>query len=151
MTNTCSITDCEKPARSRGICHMHYIRITRNEGVDALPPLSRGIGKNLRDWDGSWRIMPDGYIRRDGRRNGRNYVELQHRVVMADALGRALLPGETVHHKNGVRDDNRIENLELWSKSQPPGQRVEDKLAWAREIVRIYSADCTCDCHKTDN
>jgi len=39
---------------------------------------------------------------------------------------------------NGVRDDNRPENLELWSKSQPKGQRATDKLAWAKEIIRMY-------------
>lgn len=57
---------------------------------------------------------------------------------MEQMIGRELCADENVHHRNGVTDDNRPGNLELWTTSQPAGQRVEDKLAWALEMLARY-------------
>jgi len=95
-----------------------------------------------------WRIKlgatgpytPKGNVNKYGYRmysiNGKERPE--HRLVMEQHLGRKLLPKENVHHKDGDRLNNDISNLELWSTSQPPGQRVEDLLKWAHEIIQLY-------------
>ena len=106
---------------------------------------SAKLGKQSCNWKGGRRVCSKtGYVLvwsddySEEQKNKRNKYVFEHRLVMSKLIGRPLLRSEQVHHKNGDRSDNSINNLELWSTSQPSGQRVSDKLRWAREIIDLY-------------
>ena len=100
---------------ARGMCKLHYERVRRTGVPGALQAKPKRPG-------GGW-VDAKGYVRLvlpDGRR------VFEHVHVMEQHLGRLLRPGETVHHKHGLRSENSIGNLELWVTMQPRGQRVAD-------------------------
>lgn len=108
------------------VCRKTLSLILRENGVDLT---------NRGSWKDGKRTDKEGYIQIWV---GGGYAP-EHRLVMSKVLGRPLLPHEEIHHLNGVRDDNRPENLELWSTSQPAGQRIEDKVTFALEILSLYA------------
>lgn len=66
---------------------------------------------------------------------------LEHVLVMSENIGRPLRKGESVHHKNGIRNENSIKNLELWNIGHPAGQRVRDKVRWCVGFLRRHRPD----------
>ena len=73
------------------------------------------------------------------RANTNSKYVLEHVYVMSKFIGRLLTKTEQVHHIKKKKNDNRIENLELWSTNQPTGARVQDKTEWAIRWLREYS------------
>lgn len=136
-TATCLIEGCDVGIRrgGRGWCSRHYQRWLKHGDPLTVKYPGRAIGEK--------RPTEYGYVQvkdPEHPRSVKGWV-LEHVKVMGEVLGRPVRRDEEVHHKNGVRDDNRPENLELWVVHQPSGQRPVDLLVWAHEIIERYEKE----------
>ncbi len=134
----CSVQGCEGVNRALGYCTTHYqrYRLNGDAHVTAEQVLrARNGGKRGK----RYRYRSVGSKKVNG--EWRTITRLEHRVVMEETLGRPLRDDENVHHINGDGYDNRPDNLELWVKSQPSGQRPADLVVWAEEILRRYGGE----------
>ncbi len=124
---------------------------TRSCGCLAIGLAKSRRGELHQNWKGGRHKDDRGYIRVHAKHSLSDSV-MEHRHIMATHLGRPLVPGEEVHHRNGIRHDNRIENLQLFAKQHGSGQSVEDLIIWAEECLRRYKPEALVhkDCKPVD-
>lgn len=135
LNKICLADGCPEPAEYLDLCNKHYVRYTKYGDINGKAQIKRkGF---LRDGYKVYKI------------NGKTVSE--HKIIMEQFLNRKLFTNENIHHKDGNRLNNNLDNLELWIKSQPSGQRISDIIDWAKNILQRYNIKYEFEYNNEDN
>lgn len=137
----CTFPGCDKPHQHGGLCTGHNTQLRRGQPLRPLGPWGRAPNP-----EGRW-VDPKGYVyircpdpEHPNAKSKPGWIA-EHVWVMSQMLGRPLRRGESVHHLNNIKHDNRPENLQLWHTHQPRGTSVEDTVRWARWFLDRYGEE----------
>jgi hypothetical protein len=139
---SCTVDGCDRPHLSHDLCDLHLQRFKKIRAGIVSTPVSAPIAKSPRGQVD--KINKDGYhlISVPAGTPGavqRGLVMLEHRYVMQNHLRRPLLRAETVHHKDGNRLNNNLDNLELKSGNHGSGINVIDGVLASLDWIERYS------------
>ena len=133
--DVCGVTFIQKRVNNINYCSKSCKNLAHSRKRHGNP--IKGLKKRI---NGSGYITSQGYkmISKKHPNSSKRGQIFEHVYILSNHIGRPLKKGETVHHINGERADNRIENLELWINGHPFGQRLDDKIKWAKEFLAEY-------------
>ena len=165
----CTVKGCDRNNQALGFCMAHYSQFRRTGKTREIVTRNRRMfcefsGCNKKHFSGGFCSSHSSQFRRTGKtweigrknkigtkiKTKLGYIrvkisesppvwEREHRIVMEKKIGRPLENHETVHHKNTIRDDNRIENLEIRHLSDhPPGGSLDDMMRYWLEKIGKY-------------
>lgn len=133
---------CGERLFALGLCSNHYQRVSKRGAINVHKPIGDKSGKHNPKWRGG--VIHDKCKNRvliyaPNHPNPSTYGThvYRYRLVAEQMLGRFLRKGEIVHHKNGITNDDRPENLEVMTQSKHIKMHLPEMLKMQKEKRRL--------------